>query len=151
MAWNKRTAIALFVGMPLTLIAAFLMWYTGRPEYRGLHPISLAGQTIYVTVADTDSLRALGLGGRPGLASGEGMLFIFPTPGVYRFWMKDMEFSIDMIWLDKDGTIVFIAPNVSPDTFPETFGPDIQVLYVLELSAGYAAAHGIQVGGKMVM
>lgn len=123
---------------------------------RGVRTIEIAGNAARVAVADTPESRAKGLGGREGLAEGEGMLFIFPADGYYAFWMKDMRFPIDILWLSasdrpsRDGsataTVIYIAPNVSPDTYPRTFGPNAPARYIVELPAGYVGAHGVKVG-----
>ncbi len=147
MASNKRTLI-IFAGVVL-IGAVFLTWFTQKSGYRDLHPLRLHGETIYVSIADTDAERSLGLGGRTGLKPDEGMLFVFSTEGQYAFWMKDMKFSIDILWLDRNGTVVYVAPAVSPDTYPRTFVSDNPALYVLELPAGYANLHGVQVGDKI--
>src|SRR3989338_1806519 len=76
------------------------------------------------------------LSGRSGLAEGEGMLFVFPQDGKYGFWMKDMRFSIDILWLNASGMVVYMAQNVSPDSFPKSFESDVPARYVLELPAG---------------
>src|SRR3990167_10987110 len=99
--------------------------------------IQLNGQTIRVSVADTETAREQGLSGRAGLATDEGMLFVFLKDGKYAFWMKDMLFSIDILWLSSDGAVVFMAKNVSPDTYPRAFAPDGPARYVLELPAGF--------------
>jgi uncharacterized protein len=111
-----------------------------------MRAIALDGSTIRVSIADNDATRELGLGGRAGLAPDEGMLFIFPQDGIYAFWMKDMHFSIDMIWLSAGGAVVYMAQNISPDTYPKDFGPATPARYVLELLAGYAKQHGVQIG-----
>jgi uncharacterized membrane protein (UPF0127 family) len=54
-----------------------------------------------------------------------------------------------MLWLANDGTIIYIAPSVAPETYPKTFQPDKGLArYVLEANAGYSAAHNIKVGDK---
>ena len=111
--------------------------------------VQLDGQTINVTIASTDAERQLGLGGRSGLAPDEGMLFVFQSDGEYGFWMKDMQFSIDMVWISADKKIVYMAQNVSPDTYPEDFVPTAPARYVLELPAGYATAHNVKVGDSV--
>jgi uncharacterized membrane protein (UPF0127 family) len=115
----------------------------------GMHILRLDGQDIFVSIADTQALREKGLGGRASLSPNEGMLFLFPTQGKYAFWMKDMRFAIDILWLANDGTIIYIKDNVSPHTYPATFVPSSPARYVLELPAGYAAAHDVKVGEKM--
>lgn len=112
----------------------------------GLRTAYLDGHTIRVSVADTEGARARGLGGRPGLAPDEGMLFVFPADGEYAFWMKNMRFSIDILWISSDGKVVYMLEDVSPDTYPQSFRPDVPARYVLELPAGYAKEYTVQVG-----
>lgn len=110
------------------------------------HTIDLNEFAIRVSIADTRAGREQGLSGREGLASDEGMLFVFPEDGLYPFWMKDMRFSIDIIWISHDGFITNIAENVSPTTYPESFTPDTPARYVLELPAGWVSSHGVRLG-----
>src|SRR3989344_6184551 len=112
----------------------------------GLRTVQLRGQSIRVLVADTGASREKGLSGRSGLAADEGMLFVFPQDGKYAFWMKDMLFSIDILWLSGDGAVVYMAENVSPDTYPQNFQPLVSARYVLELPAGYAKEYNVVVG-----
>lgn len=109
------------------------------------HTVELDGNTIRVAIADTPETRAQGLGERTGLMSDEGMLFIFPVSGKYTFWMKDMNFSIDILWLSSEGSIIYIVERVSPSTFPHSFVSKAPARYVLELPAGYVGAHGVRV------
>jgi len=74
------------------------------------------------------------------------MLFVFPKDGKYAFWMKDMHFPIDIIWLSAEGSVVYMAQNVPPGSFPQTFRPDVLARYVLELPAGYAKEYNVVVG-----
>ena len=118
----------------------------GRAPVKELQTIQLGGQTARVTVADTESARQQGLSGRTGLAADEGILFVFPEDGEHAFWMKDMLFSIDILWLSADGKVVYMAENVSPDTYPQSFRPDVPARYVLELPAGYAKEYNVIIG-----
>jgi hypothetical protein len=115
------------------------------PGYK-TETIVIDGEDIHVAIADTPALQELGLGNRNGLPDGEGMLFVFTTDSEEAFWMKDMHFSIDMIWISVQGNIVYLAQDISPDTYPENFVPTSPARYVLELPAGYAQAHGFKVG-----
>ena len=115
-------------------------------QVQAARTVQLKGQLIRVSVVDTEDTRRQGLSGRAGLDPDEGMLFIFPEDGIHGFWMKDMRFSIDIFWLSSDGTIVYMAQNVSPDTYPQNFGSGTPTRYVLELSAGYAETHGVDIG-----
>lgn len=135
----------------LVLGAAWLFALTpflqiNLPTLDGGRTVILDGQTIHVSVADTDAERAQGLSGSSGLAPDEGMLFVFPVDGKYAFWMKDMLFSIDMVWLSSDGNVRYIVRNASPDTYPQTFVSTSLARYVLELPAGFAKQYNVQVG-----
>ena len=111
--------------------------------------ISVDGIALRVAVVDTPLTRQQGLSNIPSLKPDEGMLFIFEEDGQYSFWMKDMALSIDILWITSSGRVVFIAPAVSPDTFPQAFTSDSPARYVLEVPAGFATEHGIGVGSKV--
>ena len=98
---------------------------------------------IHAAVAKTPDAREQGLSGQTSLAPDQGMLFIFPVPGSYGFWMKDMDIPLDMVWLRSDRTVVGISRNLSPDTYPEVFLPPSDVQFVLELNAGAAKRFGL--------
>lgn len=111
--------------------------------------ITAPNGVIRVEVADTKSSRVLGLSGRKGLAEDTGLLFIFDTSGKYGFWMKDMLFPLDIIWINDDGFIVEIERNISPDTYPKTYVNAIPARYVLEVQAGEAEKKGVYIGTKV--
>jgi hypothetical protein len=118
-------------------------------EHTGV--VRIDGQTIYVDLAQDPPQQTLGLGNRQGLGASQGMLFIFPNDAQHMFWMKDMSFSIDMVWLSADGTVIYIQPNAAPDTYPQTFGPNQDSRYVLEVPANFATGHGVKVGDQAIL
>lgn len=103
---------------------------------------------VRVEVADTVATRERGLSGHKPLADGEGMYFIFEARGKYQFWMKDMLFPIDIIWIAgneiADLTVDVPVP-VEGEPLP-TYAPRVPVDRVLEVPAGYAQAHGLRLG-----
>jgi uncharacterized membrane protein (UPF0127 family) len=114
-----------------------------RPARR---TISIGGTDVRVEIADTDAERAHGLSGHAPLADDEGMLFVFPEEGFYPFWMRDMAFPIDIFWIDAAGKVVHIEHALSPDTYPTTFTSGSPARYVLEVRAGFADQHDIEIG-----
>ena len=108
--------------------------------------VTLGGKVFSVEVAQTDTEREQGLSGHTPLTNDGGMLFVFPVAGTYAFWMKDMLFSLDIIWLDQSGKVVHIEKNLSPDTYPKAYAPGSPALYVLEISSGQAETLGLAVG-----
>ena len=103
-------------------------------------------RTILVDIADTPQKREAGLSGRESLAQDEGMLFVFPEDGIYAFWMKDMHFSIDILWISHAGMVVEMQESVSPETYPATFVPSKGARYVLELPSGWVEAYAVEIG-----
>lgn len=107
------------------------------------------GAMINVEVADTPAEREKGLSGRQSLTEGSGMLFVFTAADNYSFWMKDMNFGLDFIWI-KGNIVMDITENVMPvyGKSPNVFKPSEKVDKVLEVNAGTAARLGIKVGDK---
>lgn len=141
-------------------VLVLVVWYFGMATFTISPPppiasVTIGTTTVQVEVADTDAARTQGLSGRSSLAEGRGMLFVFDTPGTYGFWMKDMNFPLDIIFANASGTIVTIYPNLSPDSYnktpPDIFYPTSPAKYVLEVPAGFAAAHGVGVGQQIVL
>ena len=109
------------------------------------------GKEISVEVADTVEKRSLGLGKRSGLENGWGMLFVFEKRKQHGFWMKDMQFPLDIIWLENH-RIVHILRNVQPaksGVTPPVLTPPVVGNIVLEIDAGRADDLKLQVGQRL--
>ncbi|MEI6238027.1 MAG: DUF192 domain-containing protein [bacterium] len=100
--------------------------------------LKINGEEIRIIKARTNDEQTLGLSGRDSLALNSGMLFYFDHDDFWKFWMKDMKFSIDIIWLDKDFRVIDIKNNATPSTYPELFTSKNVARYVLEVPAGFA-------------
>lgn len=111
--------------------------------------IKINNTVLNLIISDTQPLRELGLSGRNSLENDVGMIFIFPLEDYYGFWMKDMNFPIDILWIDNNKIIVDELSNVSPSTFPKVFRPKQKSLYVLETNAGFFEKNAIQIGDKV--
>ncbi len=98
---------------------------------------------------DTEESRRKGLSGRQSMPRGQGMLFDFDQPGQHCIWMKDMKFSLDIIWLDEDRRVTKIQENAHPDSYPETFCPDQPARYVIEVNSGVAAEMRLSRGSRL--
>ncbi len=112
--------------------------------------LTLPRGEIEVQLADSETSRELGLSYRESIGDEEGMLFIFDKPDVYAFWMKDMKFPIDIIWLSETGQVVHTEEDVSPNTYPKIFANKPKAQYVLELNAGMAKKYGLYLGSKVL-
>ncbi len=113
--------------------------------------IRVGGFVLPTEIAETEAAREQGLSGRESILSGHGMLFIFEKPGTYGFWMKDMHFAIDIIWINENGEVVGVEKGVEPETFPTVFYPPAPVAHVLELRAGDADLFSIDTGTKLYL
>jgi hypothetical protein len=111
------------------------------------------GTNVTVEIADTDAKRQQGLMFRERMAPNEGMIFLFPEPGNYPFWMKNTLIPLDMIWLDRRAQVVWIAESVPPckaDPCP-SFDHKGDALYVVEVVSGFAKEHKLKVGDKLML
>ncbi len=114
-----------------------------------LTPLYAPRGTVHAMIADTDASREQGLSGHAPLPANAGMLFVFDTPGQYGFWMKDMNFSLDMVWINADKTVAGVTKDLSPDTYPSIFMPPNPIQYVLEIDAGSADSLGLVPGASV--
>lgn len=149
---------ALLVGMYLTFNPnsplGGSIFNTPPVGSEGKAQLKIDGVIINVEIANTVASRAQGLGGRQSLDPDSGMLFILPKTEQSQFWMKDMLFPLDMIWI-KDNTVVGITPDVAnpaPNTSDnklQLYEPTEPVDKVLEVNANFAAEHGVKVGDNL--
>ncbi len=140
----KKSLISLIFVVGMVVIVLF----PRLQQAKVLHAV-LGGEALLLEIADTDALLMQGLSGHPPLAPGEGMLFVFPSDGHHSFWMKDMLFSIDIIWLDSEYRIVDVKERVSPESYPEVFAPKALSRYVVELPSGFFLSHHLKIGNVL--
>jgi uncharacterized membrane protein (UPF0127 family) len=105
---------------------------------------------LKVFISDTDKKRSDGLSNWPSLPTDTGMLFIFDQSEFLGFWMKDMKFALDMVWLDENKNVVDVRENVLPETYPKVFMPTVKAKYVLEVPAGFCVKNKITLGSKII-
>ncbi len=112
-------------------------------------PEVIIGYThIFVELATNTVAVQKGLSGRTSLGDNNGMLFIFSKADIYHFWMPDMHFPLDMIWINN-GKIVDISANVTnifDPSAPVFYKPKVPAQYVLEVNANFSTNHGIHIG-----
>lgn len=112
--------------------------------------VGIDNQDFSVEVARTEEEIVQGLSNRTSLGP-DGMLFVIDPPRVPSFWMKGMNFPLDIIWI-RNGKIIKIdhdAPVFMQQTLnPPTYQPPSAVDFVLELPAGVSATYGFKVGNS---
>ena len=108
-----------------------------------------------VELAITPAQHTQGLSGRPRLANSNGMLFVFQQEGEHVFWMKDMRFALDLVWIGAGCTVVDVSLNAPPQEPNQTlaqlprYKSALPAQYVLEIASGEAGAAGIAVGAPV--
>jgi uncharacterized membrane protein (UPF0127 family) len=137
----KKTILVFVICFVVLGFWLYIFWKDTYP-----HKISVNNVVFNVEIADNTYLMDKGLSGHAPLKDNEGMLFIFKNPGKYGFWMKDMNFPIDIIWFDENHRIVHIEKALSPSTYPKAFTPAEDSLYVLEVSSGISDKRGFKIG-----
>lgn len=147
---NALKLLVLVAGLVIVAGVVWLWVATARPLPR-VTMRAFSGQGYVLAEASTTKELADGLGGYSSLPIHEGMLFDFPQSAVQCFWMKDMHFALDMIWLNASKNVVFLKENVSPDTYPEAFCPPEPAKYVIELNAGQAKTASIHIGETLIL
>ncbi len=133
-----------FIALALLCVTLPFVFY--KPAGTVLH---VAGTAYQLTIASTPTARQAGLGGRPTMSQTSGMLFVFGKPAVECFWMKDMQFPLDIIWVNPAKQVVHLERQVAPNTYPKTFCPSTPAKYVIELRAGETAKQHVVIGQKL--
>lgn len=146
--------------LALSFIASLLIgWRVLLPVFlpetdgEGLVKVRVGEAQVLVEIADETDEIAQGLSGRASLPANQGMLFVLPSRSQPAYWMKEMNFDLDMIWIDN-GRVVEIGENIPAPVGgeePVTYQPQVAVTDVLEVNAGWARSNGVSVGDMVVL
>ena len=134
---RKYKLTLIVVGIILCLAAGFA--YQARQQH-----IVLNGNRFSSEIMDTNQLRQKGLSGRSNIGQDNAMIFVFDDTARHCFWMKDMKFNIDMVWLDAGNKVVAIEKRVSPGSYPTSYCHN--GTKVIELAAGTTERIKLRVG-----
>lgn len=103
---------------------------------------------VTVEIVADDASRQRGLMFRRDLPGNTGMLFVFQSADDHTFWMRNTLISLDLIFLGDDRSVVGVYPSAPPQNdAPRGIGKPSR--YVVEVSAGEAAAHGVGPGTRV--
>ncbi|MGI8833206.1 MAG: DUF192 domain-containing protein [Nitrososphaeraceae archaeon] len=104
---------------------------------------------MYADVPVTGELMSKGLSVKGQLNDNDAMLFVFEQSDIHSFWMQDMKFPIDIIWVDSSVEVVYIKENMHPcisAIICLLYTPNTDSQYVLETVAGFTQRHDLHVG-----
>jgi uncharacterized membrane protein (UPF0127 family) len=141
LSWLSVIFVLLIVGAA----ALYILWPQMQP-----HATLRVGDGVFkAQVARTNEARAQGLSNTATLRSDQAMIMVYGKDDEWAVWMKDMNYPIDIVWLDKDKKVVHIVKNAPPESYPyEQFTPKKEARYVLELPAGTVGNKSIVIGGQ---
>ena len=142
---KKLVPIALVL-MALALV--YVRFTAFRPR---MSELIIGSVRVKVDVADTIGKQRQGLSGRFSMPADEGMYFPMGLPSIYSFWMNDMHFPLDIIWI-RAGKVVDISENVPyplPGNPPATAQPKEPADAVLEVNADFTEKHGVKIGDRI--
>jgi hypothetical protein len=145
---------ALLVALLVAAVAGFgamVLFYGTSLISANRRAVHIGDALVRAEVVITPERMRRGLSGQKALGANEGMLFVYPQPGTYSFWMKDMLFPIDIIWI-RDNTVVAIDKDVpvpAAGQEPKLYAPPVPINRVLEVNAGFAKKHHIKAGNSV--
>lgn len=113
--------------------------------------ISINSMEFIVDISNDECKRSLGLSGRTSISDDGGMIFIFEDDASHGFWMKDMNFPLDILWLNKDGEIIWIENNIQPVTYPEIYGENVISRSVVEIKSGLVGEGNVKIGDRVII
>lgn len=153
-----KKILASAIGISIIAAGVFFVWHHYHPKRTNEylpndHMVVLGDKQIMVRIADTEATQVQGLSGFTRLPADQGMMFIFNKVDYYAFWMKDMQFPLDVLWLKRiqEGNykIIGAMTDVDPNTYPQAFTSPEPVDGFLELPAHTITSS--VVGTKLVL
>jgi uncharacterized membrane protein (UPF0127 family) len=151
MKWLRLIVVGGLIGLGASTFAKVSLANPNlcSTPYRHDITIKAGNNLIDAEVPENSQKKAVGLGGRSCIGAEEGMLFVFSQADMYDFWMKDMKFPIDIIWVDENKIVTKVDADIAPSTYPKTFRSEKPSKYVLELRANRAQQLNIAEGNSL--
>jgi uncharacterized protein len=151
----KKILLILAILVILVLGAYFIQKYSKGsilPIGAGIPTVTIGNYSFKVTVATSEKDQEIGLSETNSLAINQGMIFLFQAPGYYPFWMKNMKFPIDIIYIDSDTIVTIINDAKAPKNSSESltiYTPTQPADKVLEIQSGLSGKYHFQNGDKV--
>lgn len=150
----KKILILFGILFVIALLGTYLSGYfkTNQFPFLKSSSVTIKDQKFSVTVAKTLEQTEAGLSEKQSLPENQGMLFVFEKPDYYPFWMKNMKFPIDIIYINKNKIVTIVentpVPNQNIQQIP-IYKPETQADMVLEINAGLSKKYGFKNGDEI--
>ena len=142
---DVKTALALKFLLVLWIFAVLILTL----NYRSPALLRINNSVFRLDTSYTSTEMSKGLSGVQSMPNDQGMLFVFSGPLKAGFWMKQMKFNLDIIWLNNRKEVVYIEKNLSPSSYPKTYCPNNNSIYVLEMNSGFVDSQQVFIGEKL--
>ena len=140
---------SIFIVVILLVIALLCLAIFFAKTNNNIAKVQIGDVNYSLELVNTDTTRQQGLSGKPNLEPNTGMLFDFKQDGYWQIWMKDMNFAIDILWLNNQKQVVGVKQDALPQNYPESYGAEQQSQYVVELPAGSVNERNIKIGDTL--
>ena len=136
------------ISILILFVFGFILFSNSQKEIKS---VCINEKCFFVEIADENIERVFGLSNRDFLDLNYGMLFIFEEETIPGFWMEEMKFQIDIIWIGSDFKIIGIDKNLKPckKDFCPTYNPEEKIKYVLEINAGLSEDYSFEIGDEV--
>jgi uncharacterized membrane protein (UPF0127 family) len=141
----------IFILIVVVISIGLLLFYQPKPNLKPEDFIEIGQTKVFVEIAQSDKEKALGLSGRNSLAQNQGMIFLFNEKRVPAFWMKDMNFNLDFIWLDGNMVVDVTENVIKPEkgisqSQLTLYRPNKPITALLEVNSGFIKRNKIKIG-----
>ncbi|MBP9820545.1 DUF192 domain-containing protein [Candidatus Saccharibacteria bacterium] len=140
---------SIFIVVILLVIALLCLAIFFAKTNNNIAKVQIGDVNYSLELVSTDATRQQGLSEKPNLEPNTGMLFDFKQNGYWQIWMKDMNFAIDILWLNNQKQVVGVKQDALPQNYPESYGAEQQSQYVVELPAGSVNERNIKIGDTL--
>jgi hypothetical protein len=144
-----KKGLLIAISILLLLVLIYLIFvYIG--DYQIVKVKFDNGAQVNAYLANNLKKQKIGLSGFSRLDYNQGMLFVFPDSQMRSVWMKDMDFNIDVIWLDENKIVVDFTKDLPLDSYPETYSSQVPIKYFIEVRSGWIEKNNINLGQNVI-
>ncbi len=134
---KDKNSSSVFIISGITIAVVLAAVLVILPSLKPSTNLYLGDGVFHSRIAMNDADRKQGLSGLDKLPVDQALIMAYPSDGQWSIWMKDMNFPIDIIWLNSDKKVVYIVKNATPEDSTNTvFTPTVPARYVVEVAAG---------------